>query len=177
MNLKHLSAFVWLRSRIRVNQFRKGGTAGQIILVILSVMMVMAGVGLFVGGFFAGLFGLPAAPSAARLLIWDGVVVAFVFVWMLGLLTALRAEERVGNGATSFSEVLGRINRMGRHGNLVVVVSDFRGDSNWRLPLLELTARHTVIAVEIRVGHRGRGCASGVVGLGLEASASIAGQD
>ena len=69
---------------------------------------------------------------------------------MLGLLTALRAEEQAGNGATSFGEVLGRINRMGRHGNLVVVVSDFRGDSSWRLPLLELTARHTVIAAEIR---------------------------
>lgn len=93
MNLKHLSAFVWLRSRIRVNQFRKGGTAGQIILVILTVMMVTAGVGLFVGGFFAGLFGLPAAPSAARLLIWDGVVVGFLFVWMIGLLTELQRSE------------------------------------------------------------------------------------
>ena len=69
---------------------------------------------------------------------------------MLGLLTTLRAEEQAGGGATSFSEVLGRVNRMGRHGNLVVVVSDFRGDSGWRLPLLELTARHTVIAAEVR---------------------------
>ena len=69
---------------------------------------------------------------------------------MLGLLTALREEERASAGATSLSEVLGRINRMGRHGNLVIVVSDFRGDSNWRLPLLEMTARHTVVAVEIR---------------------------
>ncbi len=69
---------------------------------------------------------------------------------MLGLLTALRDDEHAASGATSFSEVLGRINRMGRHGNLVVVVSDFRGDSNWRLPLLEMTARHTVIAAEIR---------------------------
>lgn len=69
---------------------------------------------------------------------------------MLGLLTALHEDDHAGNGATSFSEVLGRINRMGRHGNLVVVVSDFRGDSGWRLPLLELTARHTLIAVEVR---------------------------
>lgn len=69
---------------------------------------------------------------------------------MLGLLTALRAEDQAGAGATSFSGVLGRINQMGRHGNLVVIVSDFRGDSGWRLPLLELTARHTVIAAEVR---------------------------
>ncbi|MEO6397141.1 MAG: DUF58 domain-containing protein [Tepidiformaceae bacterium] len=69
---------------------------------------------------------------------------------MLGLLTALRGEEQAASGATSLGEALGRLNRMGRYGNLVIVVSDFRGDPAWRLPLLELTARHTVIAVEIR---------------------------
>lgn len=69
---------------------------------------------------------------------------------LLGLLTALRDEEHASAGATSLSEALGRINRMGRHGNLVIVVSDFRGEPGWRLPLLELTARHTVIAAEIR---------------------------
>jgi uncharacterized protein (DUF58 family) len=31
-----------------------------------------------------------------------------------------------------------------------VLVSDFRGSSDWRRPLLELASRHDVLAVEIR---------------------------
>jgi len=33
---------------------------------------------------------------------------------------------------------------------LVIVVSDFRGPKNWRLPLLRLAGRHPTVAVEIR---------------------------
>lgn len=69
---------------------------------------------------------------------------------MLGMLTALREEDMETAGATSLTEVLTRMNGMGRRGNLVVIVTDFRGDSGWKLPLLELTARHHVIAVEVR---------------------------
>jgi uncharacterized protein (DUF58 family) len=69
---------------------------------------------------------------------------------MLGLLTALRDDEIEAAGATSLAEVLTRMNRMERRGNLVLIVSDFRGDSGWKLPLLELTARHSVVAAEIR---------------------------
>lgn len=69
---------------------------------------------------------------------------------MLGMLMALREEDLETAGATSLAEVLTRMNGMGRRGNLVVIVSDFRGDSDWKLPLLELTARHHVIAVEVR---------------------------
>lgn len=69
---------------------------------------------------------------------------------MLGMLTALRQEEAEAAGATSLSSVLTRMNGMGRRGNLVVIVSDFRGEAGWKLPMLELTARHNVNAVEIR---------------------------
>lgn len=93
MNLNHLSAFVWLRSRIRLNQLRKGGVVSQVLVIILSVMVVSAAVGMFVGGIFAGLFGLPAAPPVARLLIWDGLVVVFLFVWAIGLLTEIQRSD------------------------------------------------------------------------------------
>ena len=35
-------------------------------------------------------------------------------------------------------------------GPFAVVVSDFRGPDDWRVPLLDLAGRHTVVAVEIR---------------------------
>jgi uncharacterized protein (DUF58 family) len=39
---------------------------------------------------------------------------------------------------------------LARQRALVVVVSDFRGPSDWRRPLLDLAGRHDVVAVEIR---------------------------
>ena len=36
MNRQHLSAFLWLRWRLRVNQFKRAGTANAVILAILA---------------------------------------------------------------------------------------------------------------------------------------------
>ncbi|MCC7363549.1 MAG: DUF58 domain-containing protein [Dehalococcoidia bacterium] len=70
---------------------------------------------------------------------------------MLALLTTLRAEPAPADGnATSLGEALGRVNRLARLSKLVVIVSDFRGPFDYRAELLELCARHTVVAVEIR---------------------------
>lgn len=93
MNTSHLATFVWLRSRIRVNQLRRGGIANQVILLLLTVMAVMAAVGLFVGGFVGGLYGLPKADATGRLFSWDGVVATFLFMWMIGLLTDIQRSD------------------------------------------------------------------------------------
>jgi uncharacterized protein (DUF58 family) len=72
-------------------------------------------------------------------------------VGLLGLLESLREEGDVeGAGATSLAEALRRTGSMARQRAVVVVVSDFRGPSDWRRPLLELAGRHEVVAVEIR---------------------------
>lgn len=72
-------------------------------------------------------------------------------VGLLGLLTALRREpERTATGATSLGAALRRAGGSARQRSLVVVVSDFRGPPDWRRPLLELAARHDVVAVEVR---------------------------
>jgi uncharacterized protein (DUF58 family) len=72
-------------------------------------------------------------------------------VGLLGLLSALRGEPAVENaGATSFGEALNRTASLARQRSAVVLVSDFRGTFDWRGPLLELSSRHDVIAVEIR---------------------------
>ena len=73
---------------------------------------------------------------------------------LLGLLATLREEQsdapggRVG--ATSLGAAAHRASGVARQRSLVVVVSDFRGPRDWRTPMLQLAARHEVIAVEIR---------------------------
>jgi uncharacterized protein (DUF58 family) len=72
---------------------------------------------------------------------------------LLGLLTALREQPEANGepvGATSLGEGLTRAAALARQRALVVVVSDFRGRSDWRGPLLALGSRHDIVAVEIR---------------------------
>jgi uncharacterized protein (DUF58 family) len=70
---------------------------------------------------------------------------------LIGLLTALeRGAPRREAGATSLGEGITRVAALARQRSLVVLVSDFRGPSDWRKPLLELASRHDVLAVEIR---------------------------
>jgi uncharacterized protein (DUF58 family) len=72
-------------------------------------------------------------------------------VGLLGLLAALhRDPRRNGTGATSLGKGIARASALARQRSLAVLVSDFRGPSDWHRPLLELASRHDVLAVEIR---------------------------
>ena len=51
--------------------------------------------------------------------------------------------------ATSLADGLRRIGRLARGHSLVVVVSDFREDSDWARALTSLSLRHDVLAVEV----------------------------
>jgi uncharacterized protein (DUF58 family) len=70
---------------------------------------------------------------------------------LIGLLTALERNPPLHEaGATSLALAISRTATLARQRSLVVLVSDFRGPSDWRRPLLELASRHDVLAVEIR---------------------------
>jgi uncharacterized protein (DUF58 family) len=70
---------------------------------------------------------------------------------LLGVLRAVREDpDLVPAGATSVGTALDQVGRLAKQRALVVVVSDFRGPRDWRAPMLRLSARHAVIAVEIR---------------------------
>jgi uncharacterized protein (DUF58 family) len=71
-------------------------------------------------------------------------------VALLGLLAALRERADETEGAGSLADGLHRVGTLARQRALVAVVSDFRGPLDWRGPLLQLAARHDVLAVEIR---------------------------
>jgi uncharacterized protein (DUF58 family) len=72
-------------------------------------------------------------------------------VGLVGLLAALRTEPPAeGPGSTTLASALRRTGALARQRSLVVVVSDFRGDGEWRRPLLELAGHHDVVAVEVR---------------------------
>jgi uncharacterized protein (DUF58 family) len=72
-------------------------------------------------------------------------------VALLGLLAGLREEpDTTQAGATALGDALLQTAALARQRAAVVVVSDFRSPVEWRRQLLELSARHDVVAVEIR---------------------------
>ena len=48
MNAQHFRAFLWLRWRIRVNQFRRGGTANVVVMIVVAVLGALLAIGSFV---------------------------------------------------------------------------------------------------------------------------------
>jgi len=68
---------------------------------------------------------------------------------MIAVLRALEAAPQRAAGATSVGEVLERAARTFRTRGAIVIVSDWRGPSDWRDPLIQLVARHDVLAAEI----------------------------
>jgi uncharacterized membrane protein len=93
LNLQHLRAFLWLRWRLRLNRLKRGGIANTVILVIVAIgAALLAGASFFIF-LLVGLFALPKASPLVILYVWDGLVVAFLFLWLVGLLAELQRSE------------------------------------------------------------------------------------
>jgi hypothetical protein len=93
VNVEHLRAFLWLRWRLLVHQLRRAGLVNAVFLAILAVLGTLFGIGLFVGFLLLGLFVLPEASPTVMLFVWDGLVLAFLFCWCIGLITELQRSE------------------------------------------------------------------------------------
>ncbi|MBV8079879.1 MAG: DUF58 domain-containing protein [Actinobacteria bacterium] len=66
------------------------------------------------------------------------------------LLLALEALRESPRGTGDMGAALKLVDALAIQRALCIVVSDFRGPMNWRLPLLRLASRHPTVAVEIR---------------------------
>jgi uncharacterized protein (DUF58 family) len=66
---------------------------------------------------------------------------------LLDTLQALRVHP---GGDATLREALELVDRVAIQRALVVVVSDFRGPRDWRLPILRVAGRHPTVAVEVR---------------------------
>jgi uncharacterized protein (DUF58 family) len=66
------------------------------------------------------------------------------------LLDTLQALRVAPGGDATLTEALELVDRVAVQRALVVVVSDFRGPRDWRLPMLRVAGRHPTVAVEVR---------------------------
>jgi hypothetical protein len=93
VNGQHFRAFLWLRWRLRVNQIRKAGTVNAVLLAVLAGLAGLFALLLFVALFLVGLLALGESAPVVILYVWDGLVVAFLFTWLIGLVADLQRSE------------------------------------------------------------------------------------
>ncbi|MDA1053357.1 MAG: hypothetical protein O3C40_23150 [Planctomycetota bacterium] len=95
MNIQHLKAILWLRWRMSANQWRRLGLLNAIVTTTCVVGAIITSCVLF----FVALIGgsvllIHRQPSPDVLMLtWDAIVLAFLFVWLIGLITELQRSE------------------------------------------------------------------------------------
>lgn len=89
----HLKTFAWLRWRLLSNQTRRAGPWGAALSALITGLMATGGVLTLLLGFVVGLVPLSQGPHMAKLVIWDAVVVGFLFFWVVGLMVELQQSE------------------------------------------------------------------------------------
>ena len=93
MNWQHFQAFMWLRWRLLKNQWRRAGAVNAVLMMVVSVGALLTAIPLFIGCFTLGLYLIPEATPAQLMYVADGVIVAFLFFWGIGLVTELQRTE------------------------------------------------------------------------------------
>lgn len=95
MDRSHLRTIIWLRWRLSRNQWSRGGSLNAALTMVIFVAGVFVGCLGAVGGVLLGAFSLVKASPLSLLGIWDGIVVAFLFFWMIGLISELQRSETI----------------------------------------------------------------------------------
>ena len=93
MNAAHLWTFLWLRWRLFANQMRRAGAVNAVLTSFMAVAALFVAAALFLIFFFVGLLALPTVDPSVLLYVWDGLVMAFLFTWSVGLLVQLQRSE------------------------------------------------------------------------------------
>lgn len=90
---QHFQAFVWLRWRLAVNQWRRAGAFNSALMIVITVLAVATMIPLFIGTFALAAYLIPRAQPAYLMWAWDGLIVGFLFFWLIGLITDLQRTE------------------------------------------------------------------------------------
>jgi hypothetical protein len=93
VNVGQLRAILWLRWRLRYNQLRRAGALNAILLAIFVVGAFIFAAIVFVASAVSGIFLPEDFTPPILLLIYDGLVVGFLFAWAIGVVSELQRSE------------------------------------------------------------------------------------
>jgi hypothetical protein len=95
MNWSQLGAVLWLRWRLTRNQIARAGAFGNFLMILAGIGGVALAIGAGVGGVMGGAFGLAKASPQLTLIVWDVIVGAFLFIWLLGVIAEVARSEAI----------------------------------------------------------------------------------
>ena len=86
MNLQHFIALIQLRYQLSLNQVKKAGKLNLILTVLALIIGLIGSVSAFFIGIFGGAIWFQDASTTVILITWNAIVVAFIVMWVFGLL-------------------------------------------------------------------------------------------
>lgn len=95
MNTEQLRATLQLRWNMSRNQWRRAGTFNYVVTMILAFLSLLAATVSFFLAAIAGYYLLGEASSHDLLMLWDIIVVIFLFLWSIGMATQLQSSELI----------------------------------------------------------------------------------
>ena len=95
MNWAQLQTVLWLRTRLVLNQWTRGGGLGAVLAIVMLVASGFTGGMLFFGGLAAGKFLFQTASPQVFMFTWAGLTMAFLMFWGVGLMTELQRTESI----------------------------------------------------------------------------------
>lgn len=93
-----LGTILWLRWRLSRNQWSRGGALNAVLTMIaVAIGLALSAAG-GLAGMIAGALALAKATPQVMLIVWDVIVVGFLFFWMIGLISELQRSEMIDIG-------------------------------------------------------------------------------
>ena len=95
MNRDQLKTILWLRWRLTRNQWRKGGNVGAAIAGVVFVAGLILAACTFTGAIIVGVLALGDAKPVVVMGAWLILSAAFMFFWLIGLISELQRSETI----------------------------------------------------------------------------------
>ena len=93
LNLSHLRTLLWLRWSLTRNQWRRAGALNAAIMFVLVFVGLVVAILGTVAGLLGGMLALPYESPGTTMFVFDVLTVAFLFMWLMGLIAELQRSE------------------------------------------------------------------------------------
>jgi hypothetical protein len=94
MNWDQLKTILWLRWRLTRNQWARSGGIGAALSAVVAAVSLLFGVSTFGGALAIGIVMATSTPFAV-MGIWLALTAAFIFIWLIGVVTELQRSETI----------------------------------------------------------------------------------
>ena len=93
MNLSQLRTMLWLRWRLTRNQWRRHGALNAAIMIVFAYLALVVAVLGSIAGVAGGFFALSNTRPEDAMVVFDALIIAFLFMWLMGLFTELQQSQ------------------------------------------------------------------------------------